>query len=371
MIFLLPYIFSAVLVVQNKKISTIFALFIGSMAGLGVGLKPYFLFPVILIELYLMMSKRSVFAWVRVESITCLIVLVVYLSSVFILHKNYIHIMLPLISHLYFISIKESWSLILLRPFVIYSLLIWGYFFVFKKNNQRELVTILMLALTGMLIAFIVPRSAWYYHVLPALGLACLLGWLYCTSVIAAQLRTRKYSKMDVGIFVLSGFMVFVIPLGCAVLHTARAIFLKHNLNTAELSEYINSLPQPQRLYCFSANTTEDCFPLVDQTHSEFTGRFPFFWWLRGVIHLEEVAGKQPLSPLILNDKKYLMNLLVEDLNQLKPTLIIINTYYTRLNFDDDFDYIAYFLKDEKFREAWKHYHYLKTINIYQLYVRS
>lgn len=370
MILFFPYLFAAVLRFENKKISPFFAVIIGLMAGLGVGLKPYFLFPIVLIELYFMIGKRSLFAWLRVESLTCIVVLVLYLISIIIFHPQYIHTLLPLISHFYFISTKESWQMIFFRPTVIYCCLVWACYFLFNKHPQRALITILMLALTGMMLAFIVPRSAWYYHVLPALSVSCLLAWIYSSRIIHAQLKNRKLTKIDKIIFILAGCFVFMVPLFYAVVNTEVSILEKNSDNVHSLRSYIQSLPQPQKLYCFSANTTMDCFPLVYDTQSEFAGRFPFFWWLRGVIQIEEERDKNSLPMVIDNDKQFLMNAMIDDLNQYQPTLVIINRYFEDLVLGEQFDYISYFSKNDKFRESWQHYHYVKLIGIYQLYAR-
>lgn len=105
---------------------------------------------------------------------------------------------------------------------------------------------------------------------------------------------------------------------------------------------------------------------MVDDTKSEFSGRFPFFWWLRGLIKMEE----NPLSDSIEKDKQFLMTAMIDDLNHYQPTLVIINRHVEDCIFGKDFDYIVYFSRDEKFRKAWRHYRYAKTIGDYQVYKR-
>ncbi|MCD6039170.1 MAG: hypothetical protein K0S27_570 [Gammaproteobacteria bacterium] len=372
MIFMLPYLFSAVLAAKSKKIPFFFACLIGLMGGFGFGLKPYFLGSVILIELYFIFSKRQLFAWVRVESVACILVLIVYLASIFIFQPNYINTMLPLISHLYFVSIKESWPTIFYRPSVIFCFLVWAYyFFIFHKNSQSELVTILMLALTGMIIAFIVPRSAWYYHVLPAFGLACLLASFYICHALTVPLNEGMLSKIDVFVIIAASFFVFSIPLEYAFLNTEKAILEKNNSDFRLLTAYINSLPVFRSLYCFSSNTTRDCFPLIYQTHSEFASRFPLFWWLRGLIKIENNGGAKPLPLFLAQDKKYLIDAIADDLTQHHAKIVIINNLLTTWELGSNFNFISYFSTNKKFRTAWRSYHYLASIGIYTLYVRS
>ena len=55
----MPYIFASVLVLENKKLNPLLALVVGLLAGLGIGMKPYFLVPLVLIESYLIYKKRN------------------------------------------------------------------------------------------------------------------------------------------------------------------------------------------------------------------------------------------------------------------------------------------------------------------------
>lgn len=371
LIFMLPYLFYTVLVAQDKKIPGLFSGFIGLMAALGIGLKPYFLFPIIFVELYLIFIKRDLLAWIRVESVTCIIVLSLYLASVFIFDPEYIKIILPLVSHVYLDGVKEPYRIIFSQPPVLFCFFIWGCFFIFYRNKQRELTTILMLGLTGMMAAFLVPRVTWYYHIVPAFGISCLLAWLYCCYIIPEKIKRIIPAKIHDCIVSIMVIYVLIIPILFGYVYIYKAIFLKHFDDNHLLVAYINSLPSPHNIYCFSSNSTQNCFPLVQETHSQYAGRFPMIWWTCGVIRKEIELNGKPLPLIIERDKKYLIDAIANDLNQYKNTLIIINTLTEKRQLGDNFDPISYFSKNEEFRNAWKNYHYVKTIGIYQLYMRS
>lgn len=275
MIFFFPYLFASVLRFDRHSISPVFAILIGILAGLGIGLKPYFLFPIVLVELYFIVNKRW-FAWLRIESVTCMAVLILYLISIVVYHPLYIHPMLPMISDLYFISTHESWAVIFSRFSVIYCCVIWMLYFFVHRKSRSTLMTIVMLALTGMIAAFIVPRSAWFYHVLPALGLSCLLAWLYSSSIIQYQFQNSARTVFDRGVFIIAGMVIFIIPFFYAVVNTTKSVLEKIDPNQQTLRAYVQASPLPHKLFCFSANTTVDCFPIVYDTHAEFAGRFPF-----------------------------------------------------------------------------------------------
>jgi hypothetical protein len=371
MLFAFPYFFSAVLAAQGKKINFYFASFIGVMAGLGFGLKPYFLIPLILIESYLIYRKCRLFGWIRVETIVCLSILIVYLSSVFIFQPNYIYIMLPLIAHLYFVSTQESWIQIFSRLSVIFCCISLGYYFLFyNKKQHTDFSIILILALIGMMLAFIIPRAAWYYHVIPAFGLACLLMSLYLSQWMLSSIKHDQCSKKDNFFLVMVILILFFPAIFYSYVNTKKVIVIKNDRDSISLVSYINGLQSPHSVYCFSANTTADCFPLVYVSHRQFAGRFPLFWWLRGLLKLENSAG-HPLSSTIVKDKKYLIESIADDLNNYQADIIIINTWDQKLDLGQQVKLIAYFSKNRKFYQTWQHYHYLTMIGTYQLYQRN
>ena len=158
-----------------------------------------------------------------------------------------------------------------------------------------------------------------------------------------------------------------MIPLLYAIDNTFWAIKHKQHSNMNELISYLNSIPEKKSIYCFSANTTEDCFPLVDETKSTFGSRMPFYWWMQGLIKLED---SNRLSQTIARDKNYFIDAISDDLNHFQTQFIIINTEDTKLLFGNNFNYINYFSNNAKFKAAWSHYHYLTDKGYYQIYRR-
>ncbi len=342
LILMLPYLFASVLYLENKPISYPYAFLIGLLAGLGFALKPFFLPPLILVELYIMLYQRRFSSVFRIETFTIACVLIIYLGSILIFQPNYIHIMLPLISHLYFNGMIEPWPFIFSNPTVYFCLAVFLSYLLFsKQRNYHHLSTVFFLALIGMIAAFIIPQSAWYYHVIPALGLASLLI-AFCLG--------REISNPFLFLAVCAVFLF--IPVNQSYKLYKQGIYLKNEGAPTKLAAYINSLPEQHSIFCFSTRTPETCFPLVYNTHSLYSGRYPFFWWLKGLLK------KESSGEVIEKDKQFLVSILTNDLNH-KHNLIIISP---------EFDFITYFSKDERFRQVWQHYTYLITIDGFQLY---
>jgi hypothetical protein len=363
-IFIMPYLFSAVLALENKRISPVLALIIGLFAGLGFALKPFFLVTLVLIELYFICFRRRLWGWVRIESITIAIVLVLYVLSIFLFQPNYISVVLPIVSKFYFIGTEEGWSdLVVKRPYVIFCLWMAGSYFFYKNDRTPVLSTVIWLALLGMIAAFMIPRSSWFYHAIPAISLACLLLALYAGQFVSFVGITKK----SILFFLVVSASIFYVPVSGSYYIFNTFVVDKEHGAMQKLITYINHIPGDHSVFCFTG--TASCFPLVFETNSEYGGRYPFFWWLKGVMKQSETQSTK-------KDQKYLIDGIADDLNRYQPKLIIINAQVMKIIQENmyenygisDFDMIKYFSNNKNFCTAWSHYRYLTSIDYYQVY---
>lgn len=376
MMFMMPYLFAAVLEVRNKTINPWLAFSIGLFAGIGFAFKPYFLITLCLVEIYFIVAKRSLWGWIRIESVTIAAVLIAYLASIIIFQPEYIKLLLPFVANFYFAGTKSPWIDILTHPLVDYCIFATAAFFLYYKYDRyRDLSTVLVLALIGMILAFMIPRAPWYYHVMPALGLSCLLLANYFGQVIVSWSKHNNtvaiLIKETCFLAIVFGF-VFYIPIANSYFMAAYRMNEKIISPLNQIADYIQSKPAKQTIFCFSGDTTEDCFPLVYDSKSNYGTRYPFFWWLRGALKLEGYPeSKKMLTGQLLNDKKELINHVAEDLTQNKVNLVFVNVRDIKCFVNKKFNMIAYLSENKKFRAAWKHYKYQKTIGYYQIYERK
>ncbi len=361
----MPYLFAVVSRAKHISIPFLQACLIGLMAGLVFSLKPFFLIPVILVELYLMLLKKSIKSWVRPESLVMLAVMVLYIAYVFIYHPLYFNVLMPLISQFYFIGTEERWLVMFVKPRVIFCSVVAAYYLFYPhKNHFRELLQVLSLALIGFILAFIVPRSAWTYHVLPAYGVALVLTVIYVYSLWSEDIKQHTLTKKDI-------FFIVVVSFAMPIL-----IFTKEFFQMIQLYQFkdFNALQARAKtlpyhsFYCFSSLTTGLCFPLVTMHKKEFAGRFPLFWWIRGLRKMEDKYGSLPTD--IMRDKTFLLDALAYDLNHYRPEIIITYKGDEKLFLPKGYDYPAYFSENENFKQAWLHYQWLENIGPFTLYRR-
>jgi hypothetical protein len=271
--------------------------------------------------------------------------------------------MLPLAAKFYFIGIKESWAETFSKFTVLFCCLALLVYFAFGKvTHYRYLVNVLMLALVGMMLAFIIPRAAWYYHVLPACALACLL----IVSIMFSDKKLNNFtsSKMIYS-FVFYAAAVIFIPLMSSTGVFIDSVYEKNEKN--KLIAYVRALPQNNKaVVCFSGNTTKDCFPPIADAERLYSGRHAFFWWLKGMLKLEKTVAIEQIVPF----RQYFFDGLADDLNRGNLVLLNMRDYHDAINSNADFDFVLSYSANEKFRTAWQHYRYLTTIEDYRIYQR-
>jgi hypothetical protein len=353
----MPYLLAVVARAKGITISVATASLIGLMGGLVFSLKPFFLIPIILIECYLMVVRKSIRSWVRVESLLILGVMVTYIT----------YVLMPLISQFYFPGTSENWLDMLARPRVKFCIIIALYYvFFFQKKNFRELSQVLFLSFVGFVLAFVIPRSAWAYHVFPAYCIALLLTVIYIYSVWSKDINELLLKKKEIFFIVTASF---ALPLMIFLKDVVLIFQISQSDNVNVLREKIKTLPY-HSVYCFSSTSTSVCFPFVTQNNKVFAGRFPMFWWLRGVRKMENMYGDLNLPPDIIRERDYLVDAIADDLNHYQPELIITYKMDETFFLPKGYDYPAYFSKRESFKMAWQHYQFLEDIGQFRLYRR-
>lgn len=371
-ILILPYLLSAVLALEGKSIQPVLAFLIGLFASFGFALKPYFLVSLCLVEGYFLWRKKIWGGFFRTESITIFGVLFFYLISIFIFQPAYIKIMLPLVSHLYFIGISEPIMFAFMRFHVDFCVggILFAIYFYYKNKKVDHYAMIMILASIGFVAAFIIPRAPWLYHVIPAFSLVCIVLAYFIGKKVHADFFAYKKAQEKISnmLFIVPCVIgIFFVPLLLCVVNIKELIQDKKSGPMIRIAQYIESLPGRHAILCFSANTTEDCFPLIYNSHSHYGGRFPFFWWVRGVLKREML--KQD-NAAIQNDKAYLFQNMIEDFSRYQVDLVIVNKKDFAL-VEPHFNMINFFSQNEKFRTLWTQFKIIASFDYFEIYERS
>src|SRR3989338_2571432 len=370
-IFTLPYFLLVALRLTHQTPAQRTSFVMGIFAGLGFALKPYFLPPLILTELYFILKQKNLLSWIRVETLTIGGVLIAYLISIFIFTPEYLYKILPLVNHFYLnaepFSLNEMLGTML---FVFCVAAIIFYFFLLPQLRYRTLATTLWLALIGFLSAYLIAKRAWFYHLLPALSVATLLFTLFLSESFSALLLTHRHQKKiyrkQIFLIVCSVFFITFMPL----LRTASF------QSFTSLKRLSSPIQKPQCIVGTYNNGGKPIYIFTDAllTHTYFTAyahatsasRFPALFFIAGLLNQSK---KTQIKTIALNQE--IIDLVVNDLQKNKPALIVIDKNKKgSLSRHPHFSYIQFFAHDARFRTLWQHYQYRTTIGAFNVFTR-
>ena len=466
-----PYLFATALALYRKPINQNLAFFIGLSAGLGFALKPHFLAPLCLIEIYFMVDRFNVFTWMRTEALTILSVMLVYIAAIWLFNPDYINVLWPLVKHYYFSSVPTD-----IRDFYHNKLLWSGYMaticsfiFYYAIPHYKKLIMVLALAQSGFLVAVFAGIAPWYYHLIPTMSLAIVSMMLFSALLAANWWEQGRitFSKPFIAIIVLNffyfmailtgkpvfcenmmmslkylsflGFSIIAtllvannkkfIPLSlllvsvifynlgplvademrffleikyyfliiysviiwtlcnigiCLLAFTpiklnwvpgwqkslafafyisiilffpTNMVYLRYQQQTLlvqrqnEIIQFLAAQPNKGSISCISSLNPSICTALAYYLNRELVGSFPSIWWVNAI-------AKPALTLQHQRDKKFFMQVELDDLNNHKPQWIIV--YH-----NDASPGIApmnYFHENKDFQQAWSHYALATTV---------
>jgi len=155
------------------------------------------------------------------------------------------------------------------------------------------------------------------------------------------------------------GFGIFFYPI--YFLSSEYFYALDYKQGVRGLVEYMKTQIKHQSIYLFSTESNY-IFPVIDYAEVASVSRFPYFWMLPALVKNEKRAPDISLQNL--EDKNFLIRMIVQDLNKHKPDFVFIDVkkHKTNMNFKN-FTYLKFFATHPDFQQAWKCYHYVASIH--------
>jgi len=355
----MPYLFVMALRYQTKRVDWVEALLVGLMGGISFNLRPHFLIVWLLLEVALMLKKRNIFSFVRVECLTVVGLGIVYCYAIFKYFPDYVTTVLPFLTMLYYSTLgKPFWDLVL-QPMVGISFFAGCFYFLVEKPSA--LAQSLFLAMTGFLLAYFLGGTVWFYHFIPALGTSLLLmGVLLLQCAHGFPLLNRQ-AKVSISL---------VVGILLTALLSLLPVFAVESINVKKsrlpLLTYVREEMRSGKVLILSS--LGDSFPAVFSQGLQPVSRFPFMWMSCGFIRLAHDSKNRDghLAQL----EAYFKRAVTEDLVEKNPEWVIVDTRESRPCYQKNFDHIAYFSENPAFKAAFKHYHFVGEVGRYQVYSR-
>jgi len=406
----LPYFLSLTSRLKNQSVSTVNAILIGFMAGIGFAIKPFYLIPLLLTESYYLFTRKKIRCLIRPETITIALVIITYLFTVFYFNPDYVLNVIPVATAFYYTSFASPITHVIHTPIFFYLCFALGLYAIQYKQlgNDFALASILLLAMSGFTIGYLLQRIPWYYHIYPAFAFAILyfavmfyvltkqlqphtsnISTLFCFAIIMWNIFIFYYSSNDfiwyIHFFTILGLLLYSYHAWLKQLHTFKISFLlslllifftfplhfllqyfeinnKQKKDLNGLIQLLHTHKNNQPIYFFSSMSAY-MVSVFEHANVKHASRLQFLAWMRYFYNctydhqMKTKANWQATN-------QFFIHLLVSDINKNKPAWILVDTQnYYGIEGGMSIDYLAYLKQQPAFQSAWSHYHYIGMIS--------
>lgn len=361
-IFILPYVFMRLLSLENNKLNRILRVFVSVVGGLGFLIKPYFLLPFILFELYLVYRKKKVSALFSLEPIIVAITTLFYVFLIFTLTPNYVYKVVPLSLVLYTPVWKDPlWNLLRFNSVVawLFATIILLYFI--RKHALKNILYAFWWLLIGFWLVYFWQHKGWYYHVYPAI-VFCSLLVLFCWMNLFENFKRDRFQlglNLKNSLFlILFSLFVIVCIVGTAFRVNAVSVFLGQSPKSLYRSLVV--IPEkfhyqgPALVLTANIGQSELLYRYTKTTPVLVT---PSFFLMASVLRLDKT--KKTLNARQQAAIKQAWHLFNQRVYTIKPGLIITQ---------DKKPFLKFLLKNQRFNAYFSHYKLLGRHGKYQVY---
>lgn len=193
------------------------------------------------------------------------------------------------------------------------------------------------------------------YHLIPfAMAVAWSVPVVLAGAVLWAQ--ARGWGEQRPVLFNLAGVAVCLALVGA--LYQMAVMRASRMPSVADRDHLFQSLTPGSPVFVFSSDL-QPGFPAVVVEGHQWGSRFPCLWPLAGIVHQRALhaAGKDSLPVDKLDSiEREMLAQVVEDLERFRPVLVVVDRSQYKHAIVGDFDFVAYFERDEAFRLIWADY---------------
>ena len=327
----LPYVLAAGLYISGNRLTLKSRVAYGAMLAVALSIKPHYALLVLCVEAGVVLCVRRPWAWLRVETLSALVIAIVAALSIALHYPSYSSFAVPLalrfyveygelqltLSHAAYLT-GATTAVLAMRPFGI------------KSTAPLTL----LFAGVGAFLVFLVQRKGWDYQLLPARGYLFMAGGL-AGLLVANAVAARGLARVSmVSVRRLTVFAAVVMMLAVSALLVRRTVNTNNGYWPRQFSELkaIIEQAQPTGMPRTMATLSIDmfpAFPVVEVMGGEWASRFSCLWMIPA-IEARERAGGDVATPEG-SGRHYLTAAVAEDLARYQPTVVLIEEARSRL----------------------------------------
>lgn len=335
----LPYIMLAINRLSGVEGTRNEQIIAGILGVISFSIKPQFILIFVLTELFLMVVRRQIFAWIRTDALIIIILSFLYYVWFLLFMPEY----LALISK--FVNFSKGYQSSLDKVFLLSAVTLFlpaAITGAMRQSPHIRIFLLLLLLIMGGECIFAVPRLFYYYHLFPVFFFSFLL-------FIFAALLSQNMWEIVIVLFVVNMYAQFAPPLE----YHPQTLTDKRDEVLSEaktLSKY--------KTVCFFDINHSAYFPLVlyaddywDLNVISLNYLLPIY--PRDVVRSKNFAYHTPET--MTEDERFFYKKVIRDMQRLPPDAIVVNQASA-------FDYLYYFKQDPRFRDLWSHYEFAERL---------
>lgn len=374
----LPYVIASMNRVEGHKSNMTGAVIIGVIAAIGIGMKPYFLCVPIFMEIWLMLKHRHLFAVFRAEVVAMMVSFVIYLGAVYVFAPGYYENVIPDAMKNYG-GYSNSYQDTLqhltkaLMPYFLISILVA---FICKNTSRSNTITAYFIAAAGFLVAAILQKKGWNYHIYPVI--------FYMVLAIIQQISApREKTNIAIDANILKFVKVGILSLLGIMMITPSLKALGDNYSEFGTGARIASLEatiraqekivtdRPVSVFAF-ITSPRDIHPAVLNTKADWAHNAVGLVYLPAAINGKYAKTKPVDFPQILEVSAQHDREMIAALAGNPPDLIFVHSGPDKLAINDpDFDYLEYYINNPDFAEFFLQYSETKPVMWYRVFERK
>jgi len=341
---------------------------VGIIGGLGVCLKPYFLIPAALTELYYVLDQRRLKPLITTETIACALVGFAYMGHFFLapqaMRENYLGFIVPAFQLGY-----NFWDCSLAAMFSppdkrnVFFLMTGAILLSLAMRRRSGLFLPLAIFCLTSNIAYLIQFKGWTYHNQPVFASALMLAYMLAGYLICLAFRElKKMFSLSSSLFI---FCVPVIFLGYGIYDAAVDTIDTFQSEKFDLDRigYSGFCPlkdvessfldvvldntRPGDSVVFMSNGVQPEYPFVTQLGLKPGSRHLHCVILSVLQYIKDERPDTPFNRALYDHTPEIIRQYGEDIENNKPELVLIQNSPVG-DYLEPFQFVSKYLKDYK-----------------------
>jgi len=360
----LPYVLLAACRAERREVGFGYAMVVGLVAALAIGIKPHFLALPICVEAWLLFATRRPALALRPEMLAMAATAVSYVGAVAIFAPAYLTQVVPdALSNYdgfevgpgtFLLRMAQELAVFIAAP----AILLAGSRALPASHGLRAMLA----ALVGFMVAAILQGKGWSYQFLPAAVCAVvLLGLLVALQDFARIALAARAALLAALLFALFPPVINLVD-GYTSIGTAARV--------ARLEQVFRANPGPTGTVFAFITTPRDIHPAVLQSGLRWANEAGVMLYLPAMVREELQEVPSPDRSVIYATAERHNHQVVADLERLRPGVVVIDADPAKLGMEGlGFDYIEFFNRYPEFRRLWRNYAEAEPIGSFRIFL--